>query len=174
MYSSTGQVRTVDSERLVAYVTGIARAFGHHALCIVSESTDAPSTLARPPILAQTTRFSHATSAYGLHVSLFPLTPPSENYNSPQRSAQRVMLQCTHIFTISGLTLRVGNVLLRTCDMYIYHSFASALRDTRGWEAPYDCVERVRLLVIPYKLRPTSSLTSLSGALSGSSRDMTT
>ena len=85
-----------------------------------------------------------------------------------------MMLQYTHIFIISGSTLRVDNVLLRACDMCIYHSFSSALRETRGWEEPYDCVERVRLLVIPYKLRPTSSLTSLSGALSGSSRNMTT
>ena len=85
-----------------------------------------------------------------------------------------MMLQYTHIFIISGSTLRVANVLLRACDMCIYHSFASALRDTPGWEAPYDCVERVRLSFIPHKLRPTSSLIPLSCALSGSSRDRTT
>jgi len=53
----------------------------------------------------------------------------------------------TCIFILSRFTLRVDNVLFRARDTRIYHSFASApplvVRETRGWEAPYERVKRV-------------------------------
>lgn len=53
----------------------------------------------------------------------------------------------TCFFILSRFTLRVDNVLFRTYDTRIYHSFGSSpplvIRETRGWEAPYDRVKRV-------------------------------
>ncbi len=53
----------------------------------------------------------------------------------------------TCIFILSRFTLRVDNVLFRVHDTRIYHSFASTpplvVRETRGWEAPYERVKRV-------------------------------
>ena len=50
-------------------------------------------------------------------------------------------------FILSRFTLRVDNVLFRTFDTRIYHSFSSnpplVIRETSGWEAPYDDVKRV-------------------------------
>jgi type 2A phosphatase activator TIP41 len=58
---------------------------------------------------------------------------------------QRVMPTC--IFILSRFTLRVDNVLFRTHDTRIYHSFSSqpplVVRETSGWEAPYEKVRRV-------------------------------
>lgn len=58
---------------------------------------------------------------------------------------QRVMPTC--IFILSRFTLRVDNVLFRAHDTRIYHSFSSTppvvVRETRGWEAPYERVKRV-------------------------------
>jgi type 2A phosphatase activator TIP41 len=56
----------------------------------------------------------------------------------------------TCIFILSRFTLRVDNVLFRAHDTRVYHSFASAppliVRETRGWEAPYERVKRVLLV----------------------------
>lgn len=53
----------------------------------------------------------------------------------------------TCIFILARFILRVDNVLFRSYDTRIYHSFAShpplIIRETSGWEAPYDCVKRV-------------------------------
>jgi type 2A phosphatase activator TIP41 len=61
----------------------------------------------------------------------------------------------TCIFILSRFTLRVDNVLFRTHDTRIYHSFTSSpslvIRQLSGWEAPYDGVKRVRL-VLPLML----------------------
>lgn len=58
---------------------------------------------------------------------------------------QRVMPTC--IFILSRFTLRVDNVLFRTFDTRIYHSFQSSppliVKETRGWEAPYERVRKV-------------------------------
>ena len=58
---------------------------------------------------------------------------------------QRVMPTC--IFILSRFTLRVDDVLFRTHDTRIYHSFSSqppvVVRETSGWEAPYERVRRV-------------------------------
>jgi hypothetical protein len=50
------------------------------------------------------------------------------------------------IFLLSRFTLRVDNVLFRTFDTRIYHSFSSPLviRELSGMEAPYEQVKRVR------------------------------
>ena len=54
----------------------------------------------------------------------------------------------TCIFILSRFILRVDNVLFRTYDTRIYHSFSSSppllVRECSGWEAPYDRVKRVR------------------------------
>ncbi|KAI5119604.1 hypothetical protein M0805_005774 [Coniferiporia weirii] len=56
----------------------------------------------------------------------------------------RVMPGC--IFILSRFTLRVDNVLFRTYDTRIYHSFTSSpplvVKESSGWEAPYDDVKR--------------------------------
>jgi hypothetical protein len=53
----------------------------------------------------------------------------------------------TCLFILSRFTLRVDNVLFRTHDTRIYHSFSSepplVVRETSGWEAPYETVKRV-------------------------------
>ena len=58
---------------------------------------------------------------------------------------QRVMPTC--LFILSRFTLRVDSVLFRIHDTRIYHSFSSqpplVVRETGGWEAPYDLVRRV-------------------------------
>lgn len=62
----------------------------------------------------------------------------------------------TCFFILSRFTLRVDNVLFRTYDTRIYHSFSSnphsLIRETGGWEAPYDRVRRVRKFQIYYML----------------------
>jgi len=58
----------------------------------------------------------------------------------------RIRVMPTCIFILSRLTLRVDNVLFRTHDTRIYHSFSSPLpfifRESSGWEAPYDRVSK--------------------------------
>ena len=54
----------------------------------------------------------------------------------------------TCIFILARLTLRVDNVLFRTHDTRIFHSYTSnpplIVREMSGWEAPYDRVCKVR------------------------------
>lgn len=72
---------------------------------------------------------------------------------SDEVGLKRVMPTC--IFILSRFTLRVDNVLFRTHDTRIYHSFSSSpslvIRQLSGWEAPYDGVKRVRLM-LPFVL----------------------
>lgn len=53
----------------------------------------------------------------------------------------------TCIFILQRFTLRVDNVLFRTYDTRVYHSFSSSpplvVRETSGWEAPYERVKVV-------------------------------
>jgi type 2A phosphatase activator TIP41 len=53
----------------------------------------------------------------------------------------------TCIFILSRFTLRVDNVLFRTHDTRMFHSFTSnpplVVRQVSGWEAPYNRVKRV-------------------------------
>jgi len=68
----------------------------------------------------------------------------------------------TCIFILSRFTLRVDNVLFRARDTRIYHSFASApplvVRETRGWEAPYERVKRVNYFCLSFVPRVPGSL----------------
>lgn len=62
-----------------------------------------------------------------------------------KQAGQRVMPTC--IFILSRLTLRVDNVLFRAHDVRLYHSYTSSpplvVRESSGWEAPYDWVKKV-------------------------------
>ena len=62
------------------------------------------------------------------------------------------------IFILQRFTLRVDGVLFRTYDTRIYHSFASSpplvVRETSGWEAPY---ERVKVVCAMFVLCLRSS-----------------
>ena len=57
------------------------------------------------------------------------------------------------IFILARLTIRVDSVLFRTHDTRIFHSYASdpplIIRETSGWEAPYDRVSKVRISRTP-------------------------
>ncbi|KAL0580714.1 Tap42 interacting protein [Marasmius crinis-equi] len=57
----------------------------------------------------------------------------------------RIRVMPTCIFILSRFTLRVDNVLFRTYDTRLYHSFSSnpplVVREITGWEAPYDRVK---------------------------------
>lgn len=68
----------------------------------------------------------------------------------------------TCIFILSRFTLRVDNVLFRAHDTRVYHSFASAppliVRETRGWEAPYERVKRVLLGFFSQAIPPLTPL----------------
>lgn len=64
----------------------------------------------------------------------------------------------TCFFILSRFTLRVDNVLFRTYDTRIFHSFSSSppliVREVSGWEAPYDRVKSVRW--VSYQLQTLS------------------
>lgn len=66
-------------------------------------------------------------------------------YDVLSPSKQRVMPTC--IFVLSRFTLRVDNVLFRTYDTRFYISLSSSpplvIRETSGWEAPYERVQWV-------------------------------
>jgi type 2A phosphatase activator TIP41 len=69
---------------------------------------------------------------------------------------QRVMPTC--FFILSRFTLRVDGVLFRTFDTRIYHSFSSdppsLIRETSGWEAPYERVRKVCMDLVTSKTDP--------------------
>jgi type 2A phosphatase activator TIP41 len=71
--------------------------------------------------------------------------PYTFEVRSGQQWTQRVMPTC--FFILSRFTLRVDNVLFRTHDTRIYHSFNSKppliIRETSGWEASYETVRAI-------------------------------
>jgi type 2A phosphatase activator TIP41 len=75
-----------------------------------------------------------------------PLFDDELHDNGASHLLVRIRVMPTCIFILSRFTLRVDNVLFRAHDTRIYHSFASSppvvVRETRGWEAPYDRVKR--------------------------------
>ncbi|KAI9457015.1 type 2A phosphatase activator TIP41 [Lactarius psammicola] len=75
-----------------------------------------------------------------------PLFDDELHDNGASHLLVRIRVMPTCIFILSRFTLRVDNVLFRAHDTRIYHSFASApplvVRETRGWEAPYERVKR--------------------------------
>lgn len=66
----------------------------------------------------------------------------------------------TCIFLLARFTLRVDNVLFRTHDTRIFHSFASSpariVREVSGWEGPYEFVKRVETIFLSALHMPDS------------------
>ncbi|KAG6841845.1 hypothetical protein C0991_006252 [Blastosporella zonata] len=75
-----------------------------------------------------------------------PLFEDELHDNGSSNLLVRIRVMPTCIFILARFTLRVDNVLFRTHDTRIYHSFESqpplVIRETCGWEAPYDRVKR--------------------------------
>ncbi|KAI1796138.1 type 2A phosphatase activator TIP41 [Ganoderma leucocontextum] len=74
-----------------------------------------------------------------------PLYEDELHDNGASHLLVRIRVMPTCIFILQRFTLRVDNVLFRTYDTRIYHSFASSpplvVRERSGWEAPYGRVK---------------------------------
>ncbi|KAJ7167603.1 type 2A phosphatase activator TIP41 [Mycena filopes] len=74
-----------------------------------------------------------------------PLFEDELHDNGSSHLLVRVRVMPTCLFLLARFTLRVDGVLFRTHDTRLYHSFASSpplvVRETSGWEAPYDRVK---------------------------------
>ncbi|KAJ7498482.1 TIP41-like family-domain-containing protein [Mycena latifolia] len=74
-----------------------------------------------------------------------PLFEDELHDNGSSHLLVRIRVMPTCLFILARFTLRVDNVLFRTHDTRVYHSFASSpplvVRETSGWEAPYDRVK---------------------------------
>ncbi|KAM5534841.1 hypothetical protein V8D89_011557 [Ganoderma adspersum] len=74
-----------------------------------------------------------------------PLYEDELHDNGASHLLVRIRVMPTCVFILQRFTLRVDNVLFRTYDTRIYHSFASSpplvVRETSGWEAPYGRVK---------------------------------
>ncbi|KAF8514874.1 type 2A phosphatase activator TIP41 [Hysterangium stoloniferum] len=75
-----------------------------------------------------------------------PLYEDELHDNGMSQVTIRVRVMPTSFFLLARFTLRVDNVLFRTCDTRIYHSFASSppliVREYTGWEAPYQEIKK--------------------------------
>jgi len=75
-----------------------------------------------------------------------PLFEDELHDNGASSLIVRIRVMPTSLFILLRFTLRVDNVLFRTQDTRLYHSFASnpplMVRDISGWEAPYEHVQR--------------------------------
>ncbi|KAF9534135.1 TIP41-like family-domain-containing protein [Crepidotus variabilis] len=76
-----------------------------------------------------------------------PLFEDELHDNGSSSLLVRIRVMPTCFFLLSRFTLRVDNVLFRTFDTRIYHSFSFEsppilVRELGGWEAPYDHVQR--------------------------------
>ncbi|KAG8903067.1 hypothetical protein FRB99_003773 [Tulasnella sp. 403] len=102
-----------------------------------------------------------------LYYSEVPLYEDELHDNGSSRLVVRLRVMPTCFFILSRLTVRVDNVVFRTFDTRIYHSFTSdpqslsgtphVVRETSGWEAPYDLVKKASR--IPYVLCEGENLT---------------
>ncbi|KAI0770852.1 type 2A phosphatase activator TIP41 [Irpex lacteus] len=76
-----------------------------------------------------------------------PLFEDELHDNGSSHLLVRIRVMPTCFFILSRWTLRVDNVLFRTFDTRIYHSHSSSpplvIRETSGWEAPYQRVKRL-------------------------------
>ncbi|KAG7097329.1 hypothetical protein E1B28_004688 [Marasmius oreades] len=76
-----------------------------------------------------------------------PLFEDELHDNGSSALIARIRVMPTCVFILSRFTLRVDNVLFRTFDTRLYHSFSSnpplVVRETCGWEAPYDRVKNL-------------------------------
>ncbi|KAF9006653.1 type 2A phosphatase activator TIP41 [Cyathus striatus] len=77
--------------------------------------------------------------------SEIPLYEDELHDNGSSGVLVRIRVMPTCFFILARFTLRVDNVLFRTHDTRVYHSFASSppliVCETSGWEAPYDRVK---------------------------------
>ncbi|KAJ3516132.1 hypothetical protein NLJ89_g1311 [Agrocybe chaxingu] len=77
-----------------------------------------------------------------------PLFEDELHDNGSSSLLVRIRVMPTCLFILSRFTLRVDQVLFRTFDTRIYHSFGSSprlvVRELGGWEAPYERVQRVK------------------------------
>ncbi|CCM00181.1 uncharacterized protein FIBRA_02209 [Fibroporia radiculosa] len=75
-----------------------------------------------------------------------PLYEDELHDNGSSNLLVRIRVMPTCLFILSRFVLRVDHVLFRAYDTRIYHSFASSpplvVRETSGWEAPYEWVRR--------------------------------
>ncbi|KIJ07971.1 hypothetical protein PAXINDRAFT_173160 [Paxillus involutus ATCC 200175] len=75
-----------------------------------------------------------------------PLFEDKLHDNGSSNLLVRIRVMPTCIFILSRFTLRVDNVLFRTHDTRMFHSFTSnpplVVRQVSGWEAPYNRVKR--------------------------------
>ncbi|PPR02654.1 hypothetical protein CVT24_002137 [Panaeolus cyanescens] len=76
-----------------------------------------------------------------------PLFEDELHDNGASSLLVRIRVMPTCFFILSRFTLRVDNVLFRTYDTRIYHSFASPdpkilVRERSAWEAPYSVVKQ--------------------------------
>ncbi|THV08247.1 type 2A phosphatase activator TIP41 [Dendrothele bispora CBS 962.96] len=74
-----------------------------------------------------------------------PLFEDELHDNGSSALLVRIRVMPTCIFILSRFVLRVDGVLFRTYDTRMYHSLTSSpplvVRETSGWEAPYDMVK---------------------------------
>ncbi|KAJ3551884.1 hypothetical protein NM688_g4452 [Phlebia brevispora] len=75
-----------------------------------------------------------------------PLFEDELHDNGASHLLVRIRVMPTCLFILCRFTLRVDNVLFRTYDTRLYHSFSSSppfvVKETSGWEAPYERVKR--------------------------------
>ncbi|KNZ76035.1 TIP41-like protein [Termitomyces sp. J132] len=120
---------------------------GHEASNALSENTIASWIQADPNNLSHTIPMGELTRPDPiLFYAEVPLFEDELHDNGSSNLLVRIRVMPTCIFILSRFTLRVDNVLFRTFDTRIYHSFASQppliIKETSGWEAPYDRVKR--------------------------------
>ncbi|KIL70307.1 hypothetical protein M378DRAFT_7190 [Amanita muscaria Koide BX008] len=114
-----------------------------------SASTPYPWRAADPENVSHAIPLAELTRPDPIHFyAEIPLYEDELHDNGSSGLLVRIRVMPTCIFILSRFTLRVDNVLFRTFDTRIYHSFLSNpplfIRETRGWEASY---ERVRKLL---------------------------
>ncbi|KAJ3735202.1 type 2A phosphatase activator TIP41 [Lentinula guzmanii] len=94
-----------------------------------------------------------------------PLFEDELHDNGSSSLIVRIRVMPTCIFILSRFTLRVDGVLFRTFDTRIYSSLENNLqgtevvRETTGWEAPYDIVKNVSIHSPPPKRDDLTPLT---------------
>ncbi|KIJ37389.1 hypothetical protein M422DRAFT_178102 [Sphaerobolus stellatus SS14] len=75
-----------------------------------------------------------------------PLYEDELHDNGMSQVTVRVRVMPGAFFLLARFTLRVDNVLFRTYDTRIYHSFSSSppliIRECSGWEASYDTIKQ--------------------------------
>ncbi|KAJ3487993.1 hypothetical protein NLI96_g3146 [Meripilus lineatus] len=104
-----------------------------------------------------------------------PLFEDELHDNGASSLLVRIRVMPTCIFILSRFALRVDHVLFRIFDTRIYCSFASSpplvVRETSGWEAPYERVKR--LLPMRDDLTPLTDPGWVAQILTGMTKEAT-